>query len=61
MRLQMPHVTLARPAAKLLVAASLALAGGMSLSAGSAPIRLVCRDPARSVDRSRRVAQRLSG
>ena len=37
----MPHVTLARPAAKLLVAASLALAGGMSLSAGSAPIRLV--------------------
>jgi type IV pilus assembly protein PilQ len=41
MRLQMPHVTLARPAAKLLVAASLALAGGMSLSAGSAPVRLV--------------------
>ncbi|MEN3340226.1 MAG: type pilus assembly protein PilQ, partial [Acidobacteriota bacterium] len=41
MRLQMPHVTLARPAAKLLIAASLALAGGMSLSAGSAPVRLV--------------------
>jgi type IV pilus assembly protein PilQ len=41
MRLQKPHVTLARPAAKLLVAASLALAGGMSLSAGNAPIRLV--------------------
>jgi type IV pilus assembly protein PilQ len=41
MRLQMPHVKVARPAAKLLIAASLALAGGMSLSAGSAPIRLV--------------------
>ena len=41
MRLQMPHVELARPAAKLLIAASLSLAGGMSLSAGSAPIRLV--------------------
>jgi type IV pilus assembly protein PilQ len=41
MRLQMPHVNLARPAAKLLVAMTLALAGGMSLSAGSAPIRLV--------------------
>ncbi len=41
MRLQMPHVELARPAAKLLIAASLALAGGMSLSAGSAPVRLV--------------------
>ena len=41
MRLQMPHVKLARPAAKLLLATSLALAGGMSLSAGSAPIRLV--------------------
>jgi type IV pilus assembly protein PilQ len=41
MRLQMPHAKLARPAAKLLIAASLALAGGMSLSAGSAPIRLV--------------------
>jgi hypothetical protein len=41
MRLQMPHVMLARPAAKLLIAASLALAGGMSLSAGSAPVRLV--------------------
>ena len=41
MRLLMPHVTLARPAAKLLVAASLALAAGMSLSAGSAAIRLV--------------------
>ncbi len=41
MRLQMPHVELARPAAKLLIAASLALAGGMSLSAGGAPVRLV--------------------
>ena len=37
----MPHVTLARPAAKLLLAASLALTGGTSLSAGSAPVRLV--------------------
>src|SRR4051812_747392 len=41
MRLQMPHVRLARPAAKLLIATSLALAGGMSPLAGSAPIRLV--------------------
>jgi type IV pilus assembly protein PilQ len=41
MRLLMPHVKLAKPAAKLLLATSLALAGGMSLSAGSAPIRLV--------------------
>jgi type IV pilus assembly protein PilQ len=41
MRLQMPHTMTARPAATLLVAASLALAGGMPLSARSVPIRLV--------------------
>ena len=41
MRLQMPHVRLARPAVTLIIATSLALEGGMSLSAGSAPIRLV--------------------
>jgi type IV pilus secretin PilQ/predicted competence protein len=41
MRLQMPHVKSSRLAATLLFPAVLAVAGGMSLSAGSAPVRLV--------------------
>src|SRR4051812_40627543 len=41
MTLQMPHVTLARPTARLLLAVSLAAGGGLSVSAGSAPVRLM--------------------
>src|SRR6476659_48024 len=41
MTLQMPHVKPARSAARLLLVAALALAGGMSPSAGGAAIRLL--------------------
>jgi type IV pilus assembly protein PilQ len=41
MTLQMPHTTMARRAAKLVLMTALALTSGMSVSAGGAPIRLL--------------------
>jgi type IV pilus assembly protein PilQ len=41
MRLQMPHVKLARRGAQLLLGTAVALAGGISLAAGAGPIRLL--------------------
>ena len=41
MTLQMPHLKQPRPAACMVLVTALALAGGMSLSAGTAPIRLL--------------------